>query len=756
MNEQQDARLVGALRWMSRAQGVIAFAIAATNLAGWWLGRFWLRATEPGPPTMKANTALALLLASGALLVATLPKPSRKVRVTGWILAGLTSLIGAATLVQYVFGVDLGIDQLLVRGPPDPFPELPYPGRPAPNTALCCLLLGAAIGLIEVRTRVHGWPSQYLAFACATIALLALVAILYGLRASPGLERYARMSAPTAVGFLLVSLGVQFARPDRSLMSVVTSRSLGGMLARRLLVPALVGPILIGGLSLSGFHRGLYQLPAATALVAVISVLSATLFIWTTALVLRKQEQAQARTEQAGRLALLKAQAARAEAEAEQQARSRAEAAERHASALAAGQRFLADAGATLAASLDDRETFATAARLAVPALADWCTVDVLEGDAIRQAFAHCAAPRCAALLERLASRLLPLDGLETVARVVRTGQAALLAEVGPGALEEALGVPEAAVRGLEARSLLVVPLQARGRTLGALTLVSSERRYGSGDLTLAEELARRAAAAAENARLYREAQQAARTREEVLAVVSHDLKTPLGTIALSTSLLQRLSVPPDVEPKLRKHAGAIARSVDRMNRLIRDLLDMASLRAGQMTLDVRACPAVELLGEVPPLFEPQAMDKRIDLQVEPGSGSAWVRCDRDRVFQVLANLVGNALKFTPERGTVRLEAREEGEWVRFSVRDTGPGIAPEHLPHLFDPFWMAKETAKQGTGLGLAIAKGLVEAHGGKLWAESRLGEGSTFFFTLPRTEPEGSGAAPEQDPSAAPPISH
>jgi signal transduction histidine kinase len=265
------------------------------------------------------------------------------------------------------------------------------------------------------------------------------------------------------------------------------------------------------------------------------------------------------------------------------------------------------------------------------------------------------------------------------------------------------------------------------------------------------------AASAAENARLYQEAQQAVRTREEVLAVVSHDLKTPLGTIALSASLLRRLRVPAELEPKLHKHADTIARSVGRMNALIGDLLDMASLRAGQLVLDERRWPVAELVGDVLGQFEPQAMHKRLELGAGlQAVGSAWVRCDRRRVFQVLANLVGNAIKFTPELGSVRLEVEPAGDRLRFLVRDTGPGIAPEHLPHLFDPFWQAKETARLGTGLGLPIARALVAAHGGELTVESRPGEGSTFAFTLPRAEPEEARSAPEPHPAPDTPKTH
>jgi len=282
----------------------------------------------------------------------------------------------------------------------------------------------------------------------------------------------------------------------------------------------------------------------------------------------------------------------------------------------------------------------------------------------------------------------------------------------------------------------MVVPLLAHGEPFGALTFVSSlpERRFTEADLVLAEEFGRRAAVAVENARLFLEAQRAVRTREEVLAVVSHDLKNPLGSISLSVQLLRRLLPEGEVGERMRNHTRTIERSVERMDRLIRDLLDMASLQAGRLKLDLGRYAADDLMREGLALLEPLAIQKRIALRTGLPRERSWVRCDRDRFFQVLTNLVGNALKFTPEDGSVTVTVEPQGDFVRFSVRDTGPGIPDEAMPHLFEPFWQAKGTARQGTGLGLTISRGIVEAHGGWLDVASEPGRGSTFSFTLPR----------------------
>jgi signal transduction histidine kinase len=218
--------------------------------------------------------------------------------------------------------------------------------------------------------------------------------------------------------------------------------------------------------------------------------------------------------------------------------------------------------------------------------------------------------------------------------------------------------------------------------------------------------------------------------REELVAVVSHDLKSPLATISMTAGLLLGGPVPP---ADARRALERIQRSVDRMSRLIHDLLDLAQLEGGHLAIELTAQELPALLAETLELFRVQATGRgqRLELFVEPGAEP--VRCDRDRVLQVLANLVDNALKFTPDGGEISLLAESAGNEVMVSVRDTGPGIPAEHVAHIFDRYWQGQHTGAKGTGLGLSIARGLVELHGGRLWVTSEVGGGSTFSFTLP-----------------------
>ncbi len=237
----------------------------------------------------------------------------------------------------------------------------------------------------------------------------------------------------------------------------------------------------------------------------------------------------------------------------------------------------------------------------------------------------------------------------------------------------------------------------------------------------------------------YEEAQHAIRMREEILAVVSHDLRNPLAAIHMAAALLLlRLGG----DPRSRKQVETIHRSASRMEHLLADLLDMASIQAGRLALERQPEHADNVLGEVMDVHEPSAREKGLILQRSCDLGGVHLHCDRDRILQVLGNLIGNAIKLCQPGDSVTVTCVPAGADALFAVADSGPGIAEPDIPHLFEPYWSAERYAKKGTGLGLYISKGIVEAHGGRLWVESSLGEGATFFFTLPTTSAEISSA--------------
>jgi signal transduction histidine kinase len=229
-------------------------------------------------------------------------------------------------------------------------------------------------------------------------------------------------------------------------------------------------------------------------------------------------------------------------------------------------------------------------------------------------------------------------------------------------------------------------------------------------------------------------AETASQAREELLAIVSHDLRNPLGSILTSNAMIARLDVAPPHGDKLKKYSAIIQRSADRMNRWISDLLELALLESGTLSIIRAPVEARALVKDAFDTFTPLAAEKEIRLDCDVLTDPGVLHADRDRILQVLSNLLGNALKYTPPGGEVKIIADEVDGVPTFSVRDTGPGIAPAQVPKIFDRYWQARRQRGAGVGLGLSIAKGLVEAHGGTLRVETAPGAGASFLFTIPR----------------------
>jgi signal transduction histidine kinase len=290
--------------------------------------------------------------------------------------------------------------------------------------------------------------------------------------------------------------------------------------------------------------------------------------------------------------------------------------------------------------------------------------------------------------------------------------------------------------------SLLVVPLHAHDRVLGAVTFAmrTGGRRHDPSYRTLAEEFASRVALAVDNAAAYQRVRQAVGARDETLAIVSHDLRNPLSAIRMCMSALQE--VPPPSAETTADLLGSVQEATALMSRIIQDLLDVASMDSGRLSLERQIESIGPLLGRVEAMFRVVADDRGIALILEHTGleGLPRVNIDAERVEQVLANLLNNALKFTDAGGIVRIAAISAPGKITVTVSDTGPGIAPEDLPHIFDRFWHGRRRTKiRSTGLGLAISRGIVQAHGGRIWAESTPGQGTTVSFELPAATPQG-----------------
>jgi len=421
-------------------------------------------------------------------------------------------------------------------------------------------------------------------------------------------------------------------------------------------------------------------------------------------------------------------------------------------------QTFLAEAGEILTGSLEYERTLQEVARLAVRSMADWCTVAVQCANGLSvQSVAH-ADPAQEPKTQKLL-RVLSVDETKPargIGHVVRTGQS----ELCPDTLEAvwvraALGVdsPDHFLT-LGARSYMCVPLKARGGTFGAITLVSVTRgrSYGPGDLALAEEFARKAALAVDNARLFREAQEALTARDEFLSMASHDLRSPLTSLRLQLQAVRR-NLPPDSAgpssmEKLAARVESMERQTDRMLHMMDALLDISQMTAGRLELKRQKVDLVEVVRGAVATLEEELRQSGVQVRVH-AEGPVEGMWDSLRLEQVVDNLLSNAVKYGKGR-PVEMTVSRDGLTARLEVRDQGVGVAPEDQARLFDRFERVRlDRSVAGYGVGLWIVRRVVEAHGGSISVESRLGEGACFIVQLPSRGQHRDTDAAERPPA-------
>jgi PAS domain S-box-containing protein len=764
-----------------------AVVVGVANLFGWEYHFEPALAVYPGLPRMVPHTALGVIAAGLALPLAASHRLFA--RKAGKMLALLLLAFCTLTLLEYAGGWDFGIDRLLFAGA-RMIPAAP-PGRPGLYTPVA--LAAVALALLLIDRQIRGVrPAELLALIAVLTGTQVLAGYVYGaesLYVRPGTTA---MSLLASLCALVLGLGVLWSRPATGLMSVVMSDRLGGHVARRLL-SAFLALLLLGLLIMGGHRGGLYGKSVACVLLAMcalaivvpillavsnrlnqldtererherelerwrlyfaqatwgalvvnsagnllaanrafaemngaspeqlagrslFSVLAPTrpeeLRARLTAAVERGRHrfewQDELRGGPAGRVLLVDVTViqdgtgrllhyALYVEDITAQKRSQLERERLLASERKANERalLLSESSAVLARSLDQEAALPSLAHLLVPRLADGCVIY------LRDELLHASRVAAVAHVDPAKERLLGAACLDS---------------------------PEPAHR---PQSLLSVPFIAHAHVLGGMALAYSDsnRRYEPGDRTLAVQIAGRASSAIENARLYREAVSAARARDDIIAVISHDLRNPLTAIDLSAHFLARGEA--GATPRVRL-IGTIEKAVKRMAALIDDLLTASASEGGSLTVERKPCPLPEVVQETLEVMEPLAAARstHIETDVPP---SLTALCDRQRTIQVISNLVSNSVKFGQPGSAVHLSARAVGDEIRIGVSDSGPGIAERDLPHVFDRFWKGHVS---GTGLGLYIAKCLVEAQGGTIWVQSKAGEGSTFFFTLPASD--------------------
>lgn len=395
-----------------------------------------------------------------------------------------------------------------------------------------------------------------------------------------------------------------------------------------------------------------------------------------------------------------------------------------------ARQQFLLEASELLASSGELSDTLALLARLWIPTLADLTVVE-MEDHADLWHLRAARDPQTGAVeiapLSVVRGASVPAAGVDP------TASPPVSAVPVSDALDALPPVHRAAAAAIAPTAALVASLAHRGKVLGRIVMLSAGRAaYSPGELVLADDLARRVTVALDNARLNDQLQRALRGRDDTLSVVSHDLRNPVNAVKmLAGALLQRSNqdrLPDDV----REQISVVRSAAQQMDTLIQDLLDVSRAEAGRFEVDTETVSTDVLLRDALRTLAPLASDKGVRVVMAWPDALPDVTVDAERIVQVVSNVVGNAIKFTPTGGTITVTAAGRPDVVVVSVTDTGPGIATDHLPHIFDRYWQSSRR-NRGAGLGLPIAKMIIEAHGGRIWVDSPPGGGATFHFTLP-----------------------
>lgn len=738
-------------------------AFGVVGFVGWIAHAEALTTIIPGRPPMMPSTAvmLCLLGLGGALRYRSVGR--RAPTLLSKLAASIVLVGGVLIFSEYVFRVDLGIDHLLLGGA-EPGP---YRGRPSPPTALSLSLLAAALLMFDTRLRSPRRPTEWLVVGAWIIAFTALLGHLFGAGA---LYRLAGTSVIgvalfTALGLLSISAGLLMERPGGGFMALLASASPGGVLLRRLLIPAIIAPATLGLVFARLFAAlGMGDFPILVAALTTSITAVGPVLLTITAKRLNEAHEAL----EASRTLI------RDLVEEAPDGIFTADLNGRYTDVNDAGCRLLGYSweeivGMSIVDLLlpdqiprlkQSRERLLSGS----PDLGEWelrrkdgsfVSVEVsakILADGRWQGLVRNIGER-KRLEQALHDLVVDLNRAQAVAQVgswrldVRNNELrwsdesyrifgvapgtpmtyeGFLSRVHPDDRDSVHTQWNAALRGepydIEHR-LLVDGTVKWVREKAELDIDESGALRGAigitHDLTMRKVL---------EEKLHR----AMRAREDVLGIVAHDLRNPLHIIDLQTRLLRRHAGGPErraQEPLDRIHTG-----VARMNRLIQDLLEVSKAEMGQLTVECRPLDAGLVIEAVVDSQRQLAQASGINLDLHVADGLPQVWADRDRLAQILENLVGNAMKFTPRGGHIAVRAVVQGEEVLFQVEDSGRGMCAEDLPHVFDRFWQSRRDDGRGAGLGLAIVKALVDAQAGRIWVESEDGRGSTFSFTLQR----------------------
>ena len=712
VNETPDQQLKR-YKTVSIGLAALAFCIGGAALLGWIFDIEVLKRIHPTLVTMKANTAVCLMLVASSVFLLQDSSASKWKRIVGLLFGAIVASVGLITLSEHIFGWNTGLDQLLFYESPKEA-GLSFPGRMGVAASLNFSFLGIALALLDVRSARWFRISNVSVLAVVTITLLVFLYYFYGIEQGERIAAYFTIALHTVVAFLSLCGAILLARRDRGLTAALLGNSLGAVVARRML-PAFLVVILLGWIRTVARNAGLTSPGFATAAFVVAILLLLGVLIWLTALSLN-------RTDRERRLVDL--------------AQRRAE------NRLAVLFRI-----SELIRTLQDPNELSYA-------VAEQVGIHL---DVRRCLFNETDVERDLEIVHRDYC-----DGVPSVAGEHRISEYSSITshemELGQTVVNnDSKTDPRTAAdyhRSYEPsgeRAYIAVPLMREGKWVASLwASVDQPREWTREEVGLLQAVAERTWTAIEKLRAEAErerllqsveeardaAEKANQLKDEFLATLSHELRNPLNVILGYSELLLRMS---EIEqsPRLVQMGEALRRNAQSQSQLINDLLDLSRLQRGKISLNQETVSLPAIIDNAVETVRADAATKGVEIRLNPSEHLLFVEGDRLRLQQIAWNLLNNAVKFTPSGGRIEISLINEGVTAAFVVKDTGQGIDPGFLPHVFEMFRQADGSNRRrhgGLGIGLALVRQLVQLHGGTISAESEgPNKGSRFTVRLP-----------------------